>query len=116
LPVIRTDPDRLAQALGNLVSNAIKFTPAGGKINLTARFEESHILFIVTDTGIGIPLDDQPHLFVPFFRSIQPSWKAPGLGLGLSITKTIIQSLGGQIFFVSAPSQGSTFTIILPTQ
>jgi two-component system sensor histidine kinase BaeS len=116
LPIIQTDPDRLAQALGNLVNNAIKFTPAGGKITLTTRFEESRIQFNVTDTGIGIPLDDQPHLFVPFYRSIQPSWRAPGLGLGLSITKTIITSLGGQIFLNSAPGQGSSFVIILPVQ
>jgi signal transduction histidine kinase len=116
LPLIRTDPDRLAQALGNLVSNAIKFTPAGGKITLTTRFEENQIQFNVNDTGIGISLEDQLHLFVPFFRSIQPSWKAAGLGLGLSITKTIIESLGGQISFLSAPGQGSSFTINLPIQ
>ena len=116
LPLIRTDPDRLAQALGNLVNNAIKFTPAGGKITLATRYDENRIQFRVSDTGIGIPLDDQPHLFVPFYRSIQPSWKAPGLGLGLSITKTIIKSLGGEITLTSSPGQGSSFTIILPVQ
>jgi signal transduction histidine kinase len=116
LPVIQTDPDRLAQALGNLVNNAIKFTPVGGKIILTTCFEESRIQFSVHDTGIGIPQDDQRHLFVPFYRSIHPSWNAPGLGLGLSITKSIIESFGGQISVDSAPGQGSTFTITLPIQ
>ena len=62
----------------------------------------------------GIPLDDQRHLFVPFYRSVQPSWKAPGLGLGLSIAKSICESLGGTISLVSSSSQGSTFTITLP--
>jgi len=115
-PVLQTDPDRLAQALGNLVNNAIKFTPARGKITLSACLEEKTVQIKVQDTGIGIPLDDQQHLFVPFYRSIQPSWKAPGLGLGLSITKSIIESLGGQISLESEPGQGSTFIITLPIQ
>jgi signal transduction histidine kinase len=116
LPVMQTDPDRLAQALGNLVSNAIKFTPTGGKITLTVDCKENKIHILVSDNGIGIPLADQSHLFVPFYRSIQPSWKAPGLGLGLSIAKSIVESLGGRITLVSAPGQGSTFMIILPVQ
>jgi two-component system, OmpR family, sensor histidine kinase BaeS len=114
LPIIQTDPDRLAQALSNLVSNAIKFTASGGQIVLTVCLHEGKMQFQIRDTGTGIPLADQPHLFVPFYRSVRPSWRAPGLGLGLSITKSIIESLGGQITLVSAPSQGSTFTITLP--
>jgi signal transduction histidine kinase len=116
LPVIQTDPDRLAQALSNLVSNAIKFTPAGGKVTLTVHLEGEKIQFLVSDNGIGIPLQEQSRLFVPFYRSIQPSWKSPGLGLGLSITKSIVESLDGQISFSSVPDQGSTFTITLPIQ
>jgi signal transduction histidine kinase len=114
LPVIQTDPDRLAQALSNLVSNAIKFTPAGGKISLAICLEEGVLRFQISDSGIGIAIEDQRRLFVPFHRSVQPDWKAPGLGLGLSIAKTITESLGGQISFTSAPDQGSTFTILLP--
>ncbi len=114
LPVIQTDPDRLAQVLGNLVSNAIKFTPDGGRISLMVNLVENKIQFWVADTGIGIPFDEQRHLFVPFYRSVQPSWKAPGLGLGLSIAKSITVSLGGQIFLASNPSQGSTFVVSLP--
>jgi len=116
LPIIQTDPDRLAQALDNLVSNAIKFTPSGGAIYLTVVLQENKLKFQVTDTGIGIPADDQRHLFIPFYRSVQPSWKAPGLGLGLSIARSIAESLGGQITFTSAPGQGSTFVICLPLQ
>jgi signal transduction histidine kinase len=96
------------------VSNAIKFTPSGGKVKLTVGLEDAKIYFQISDTGIGIPLADQSHLFVPFYRSIQPSWKAPGLGLGLSIAKTITESLGGQISLTSALGKGSTFTITLP--
>lgn len=114
LPIIQTDPDRLAQALDNIVSNAIKFTPNEGQITLKVSLEENKIQFQVTDTGIGIPLADQHHLFVPFYRSIQPSWKAPGLGLGLSIAKSLIESMGGQIFLTSDAGHGSIFTISLP--
>jgi len=114
LPVIQTDPDRLAQALSNLVNNAIKFTPPGGKVTLTTRFEENQVQFLVSDTGIGISLEEQSHIFAPFYRGIQPSWKVPGLGLGLSIAKSITASLGGQISLASAPGQGSTFTIAIP--
>jgi signal transduction histidine kinase len=114
LPVIQTDTDRLAQALDNLVSNAIKFTPTDGKISLEVKLQEDKLQFLVTDNGIGIPLEDQPHLFTPFYRSIQPPWKAPGLGLGLSIAKSITESLGAQISVVSDPNTGSTFTISLP--
>jgi two-component system, OmpR family, sensor histidine kinase BaeS len=111
---ILTDPDRLAQVLSNLVSNAIKFTPPGGKVTLEIRLVENKISFLVSDTGIGIPLEAQHHLFVPFYRFIQPSWKVPGLGLGLSIAKSITESLGGQISFNSIPDKGSIFTITFP--
>jgi signal transduction histidine kinase len=78
--------------------------------------EGEKIQVLVSDNGIGIPLQEQSRLFVPFYRSIQPSWKSPGLGLGLSITKSIVESLDGQISFSSVPDQGSTFTITLPIQ
>jgi signal transduction histidine kinase len=112
--MIQTDPDRLAQVLGNLVSNAIKFTPEGGKVTVRICVADGTIQFQVSDTGIGIPQDVQHHLFVPFYRFIQPSWKAPGLGLGLSIAKSITESLGGQISVRSLPGNGSTFTITFP--
>jgi two-component system sensor histidine kinase BaeS len=115
-PIIQTDPDRLAQALSNLVNNAIKFTPPGGKVTLNISVEPESVQFVVTDNGIGILPQDQSRLFAPFFRGTQPSWKSPGLGLGLSITKSIVDSLGGQITFSSIPDQGSTFTITLPIQ
>jgi two-component system sensor histidine kinase BaeS len=114
IPIIQTDPDRLAQALSNLVNNAIKFTPSGGKVTLTADFEESTLQILVSDTGIGIPTEEQQYLFAPFYRSAQPSWKAPGLGLGLSIAKSIIESLEGNISLASTSGKGSIFKINLP--
>jgi len=112
---LTTDPDRLAQALSNLVNNAIKFTPEGGKVKLGIYQEQGNIKFQVSDTGPGIALEEQSHLFTPFHRSVKPSWKTPGLGLGLSIAQSIIVSLGGKITFTSIPGHGSTFTIELPT-
>ncbi len=111
---IKTDPDRLAQSLSNLVDNAIKFTPAGGRVSLQMLATGHEISFQISDTGMGIRPEVQRHLFAPFFRGVQPSWKAPGLGLGLSIAKSITESLGGKISVQSVPCQGSVFTITLP--
>ncbi len=114
LPTIYTDPERLAQAISNLVDNAFKFTSPGGKVALSIRASDREILMTVSDNGPGIPLEDQPRLFTPFYRSVHPSWKAPGLGLGLSIARTIVESLGGSISFTSILGHGSSFTIHLP--
>jgi len=114
LPELVTDPGRLSQALGNLVDNAIKFTPAGGKVVLTVQADSNRVQFEVCDTGPGIPPEEQVHLFTPFYRSVHPGWKAPGLGLGLSIARSIAESLGGEINLVSQPGQGSTFTLLVP--
>ncbi|NMB89536.1 MAG: HAMP domain-containing histidine kinase, partial [Chloroflexi bacterium] len=111
MPVLRTDPDRLAQVIGNLVNNAIKFTPRGGQVRFGVALSAEGVDLWVSDTGIGIPAEDQRHLFVPFYRSVQPSWKAPGLGLGLSIARSITASLGGSLSVHSLPGQGSTFTV-----
>jgi two-component system, OmpR family, sensor histidine kinase BaeS len=116
LPDIQTDPERLAQALSNLVNNAIKFTPSGGMVALTIEQKLDHVVLKVSDNGPGIPADIQTHLFTPFYRGVQPAWKAPGLGLGLSITHTIVESLGGCVSLTSIQDKGSIFTIDLPVQ
>jgi signal transduction histidine kinase len=114
IPIIQTDPDRLAQALGNLVNNALKFTPPDGKVTLVVHQDIDNVVFQVSDTGIGIAFTDLQHLFTPFYRSVSPSWKTPGLGLGLSIAKSIIESLGGKISVVSFVGEGSTFSVKIP--
>lgn len=114
LPILQADPDRMAQALGNLIDNALKFTPTGGSISIHAGLEGRYLRLQVIDTGVGIPLEDQERIFDAFYRSVQPTWKAPGLGLGLAITRSIVEAHGGFITVQSQIAQGSIFTIYLP--
>jgi signal transduction histidine kinase len=97
--------------LANLVSNAIKFTPATGRVSIRIRNEKSEILFTVTDTGIGIPT---PELQTIFERFRQISKDRRGLGLGLHISKNIIEAHGGRVWVESQPGSGSTFYFALP--
>lgn len=114
LPVFTTDPERLSQALSNLVENAFKFTPAGGRVTLTIRKNDRELLMEVHNTGPVIPAEEQTRLFTPFYRIVKPTWKVPGLGLGLSISRSIVESLGGVITLESTAEQGTTFTIHHP--
>jgi signal transduction histidine kinase len=110
------DPDRLGQVLTNLVSNAIKYSPAGGDVTITARREEDTAVVVVADRG-GIHPADLPLLFRPFTRLISPDEQArvPGTGLGLYISQGIVQAHGGLILATSeGESTGSEFTVRLP--
>jgi signal transduction histidine kinase len=111
LPMINGDPVRLRQALGNLVSNAVKFTEQGEIVIRTYSHGKS-ICIAVTDTGPGIPDDQQKLIFVPFVRL---DHKTPGVGLGLDIALQLVRLHGGDIRLYSVLGQGSTFTIELPT-
>jgi signal transduction histidine kinase len=106
------DPERVALVLSNLVSNALRHTPAGGQITLRAQPTNGWVRFEVTDTGGGIAAEYQPHLFEKFFRV--PGTSADGAGLGLFIAKEIVDGHGGEIGVESAESQGSTFWFTLP--
>jgi signal transduction histidine kinase len=109
------DPERVRQILVNLISNAIKYTPQGG-VTIAAAKEGRQIKTSVTDTGIGIAREDLPHLFEKFFRA--PNEKTQGVagtGLGLYITKAIVELSGGKIAVESEPGRGSTFSFTLPT-
>jgi signal transduction histidine kinase len=113
LPAVNIDPERMQQALGNLVSNAIRYTPAGGEILLSARREDGHIQIEVKDTGSGIPSDMLPHIFDRFFRG-DDSRQEGGSGLGLAIARSIAELEGGKITATSqGPGAGSQFTIQL---
>src|SRR6185295_7549873 len=103
LPIVRIDPDRMAQAIGNIVSNAIKFTPAGGKISIDVRVEGGQLGIQVADTGPGIPLNEQEKIFQPFIRGSQGRRIVEGMGLGLSIAREIILAHGGEIKLESTP-------------
>ncbi len=114
-PVVRADRNRLGQALDNLISNAIKFTPEGGTVKVLIEDRATTCSLQVTDTGCGIPVSEQPRLFERFFRSATAgAGNVPGTGLGLTITKTIIESHGGSIDHDSTDGKGTTFTISLP--
>jgi len=114
LPVIDVDPDRLAQAIGNLVDNAIKFTPSKGTITFGAGFEGSEVWIRVQDTGPGIPIEDQEFVFTPFFQSRAETRFPQGMGLGLSIAHDLVTAHQGRLEFESIPGEGSSFTIWLP--
>ena len=113
--LITGDPRRLDRALINLFTNAVKFTPDGGRVTVSARRAGDRVLIEVADTGIGIPLDDQAKVFDRFFRSSSAAHMAiPGTGLGLAITKMIIEGHGGTITVASTPGEGTTITVALP--
>ncbi|MDX6645953.1 MAG: hypothetical protein QOK40_1680 [Miltoncostaeaceae bacterium] len=115
VPPVHGDPARIGQLLNNLISNAIKFTPAGGSVRLALERRERAVLVTVTDTGPGIPADEQPRLFERFFRSEgSGSVGVPGNGLGLSIAKAIIEAHGGRIWVESDEGHGASFCVELP--
>jgi signal transduction histidine kinase len=105
----------LRQAINNLVGNAIKYTPEGGLIAISARTEEDRFYFSVADNGYGIPEHQQDGIFTPYFRGEQPQGvKIEGSGVGLSLVKEVIERHGGQVWFQSAEGVGSTFSLWLP--
>ncbi len=115
LPMVSGDPIRLRQMIGNLLENAIKYTPEGGEVSLSAAAEGDQIILKVRDTGPGIPPADQPYLFDKFFRASNVVDRTPGTGLGLSIVKSIVDHHDGRIWVESALNKGTTFTVVLPS-
>ena len=112
---VRGDRERLGQLVSNLISNAVKFTPAGGNVTARVFAENGHGVVEVEDTGIGIPKAEQQRLFQRFFRASTATDQAiPGTGLGLAITKAIAEAHDGQITCRSTPGEGTTFRLELP--
>jgi signal transduction histidine kinase len=114
LPVISIDPDRLAAAVENLVSNAIKYTHSGGKVRVNTTVEGPEVLIRVMDNGSGVGVDEQQKIFEPFYRGNQGKRFKQGMGLGLTIARDLVEAHGGSISLESEPDNGSTFTIHLP--
>jgi len=111
------DLDRINEVLGNLLSNAFKFTPHGGSVELTLEPVDGGVLMEVHDTGAGISAEQLPHIFEKFYQADnQRSARASGAGLGLAIAKQIVEAHGGTISCESTPGVGTTFSIILPVQ
>ncbi len=115
LPAVAADPDRLQQVLGNLLSNAAKFSPAGGEVRVLARAEDGAVVFSVADDGPGIPGDRLEDVFDRYTQIRDPQEKHPlGTGLGLSISRDLVEKLGGTIWVESDPGAGATFFVRLP--
>ena len=109
LPDVWVDMARITHVFANLLSNAMKYTPAGGSVSVTAQAEEDSVCFKVSDTGIGIPDQYLPHIFEQFFRAPNQTTET-GAGLGLAITKEIVIAHGGTIHVESREGVGSTFS------
>ncbi|MCC7450702.1 MAG: response regulator, partial [Anaerolineae bacterium] len=117
VPLVRGDPNRIRQVILNLLSNALKFSPAGSEIGITLRREGSEVVFSIHDAGIGIPQEEQARLFQNFFRGDSAERnRIPGTGLGLALCRRIIDAHSGRIWAHSEGlNQGSTFSFALPT-
>jgi signal transduction histidine kinase len=114
LPLV-ADPLRIRQVLNNLISNAIKYTPAGGRVQISASNGAGYVQLAVEDSGLGIPPDALPHVFDRFYRVPRDTDSSvEGTGLGLAITKSIVEEHGGSIEVVSTLGEGSTFKVRLP--
>jgi PAS domain S-box-containing protein len=109
-------PDRLQQVVWNLLTNAVKFTPAGGRVEIASRRVEATVEIVITDTGEGIAADLLPHVFEPFRQGDSSSTRAHGgLGLGLALVRQLVELHGGCVRAESpGPGRGSTFTVTLP--
>lgn len=119
LPPVCADAQRLAQILGNLVENALRYTPHGGTVTLRALLQQGAstpvVAFEVGDTGPGIAPEDLPHIFERFYRTDRArARETGGSGLGLAIVQRLVEAQGGQVSVHSTPGQGTTFTVTLP--
>jgi len=117
LPLVHADPERVTQLLSNLVGNALKFTPAGGRVDVHVepQPEGGGVVVSVADTGAGIPADQLPHVFDRFYQvSSGRKGGRHGAGLGLTIARGIVEAHGGTISIESAPGRGTTVRFTLP--
>jgi signal transduction histidine kinase len=110
---VTVDSARMSQALANLLDNAIKYTPPGGRITLEAYQQQKHLVISIKDTGVGIPQEEISKIWARLYRGDQ-SRHQRGLGLGLSLVRAIIWAHKGQVDVFSEPGKGSTFMIHLP--
>jgi signal transduction histidine kinase len=112
---VRADPDKVRRAVAGLVSNAIKFTPPGGRVAVSTTVDDGLLRIDVSDTGPGIPLEDRERIFDSFQQGAPPD-SAPGTGVGLTLAQRFVELQGGRVELRSRPGRGSTFTVVLPTR
>jgi two-component system sensor histidine kinase GlrK len=113
LPMIKIDRERILQVLRNLIGNAVKFTPEGGRVKVAARLKNQGVEVSVSDTGPGIRKESLTTIFEKFHQASKDSGKFKGTGLGLAIVKHVITAHGGRVWAESEPGQGSSFTFVL---
>jgi signal transduction histidine kinase len=115
LPPISGDARRLGQVLDNLLGNAIKFSPAGGEVNVTIVQHATRVTVSISDQGIGISATDLPRIWERFYQAeASATRRFAGSGLGLAIVKRIVEAHSGDVGVISSPGQGSTFSFTLP--
>jgi signal transduction histidine kinase/CheY-like chemotaxis protein len=112
--LVDSDERRFKQVLLNLVSNAVKFTPDGGSVSVRARRDETDLVITVTDTGIGVPTEDRERIFESFQQGRRGATKEEGTGLGLTLSRRIVELLGGRMWLDSTVGRGSTFGFSIP--
>jgi signal transduction histidine kinase len=112
--IVNGDRDRLAQVVDNLISNAIKYSPAGTTVGVRLSVDGESALLAVTDAGMGIAVADRERIFEKFFRASEAAAATGGTGLGLAVAREIVQSHGGDIVVESELGSGSRFAVTLP--
>ena len=115
--LVEGDERRIRQVVFNLLSNAVKFTPQGGRVDVSAAKQNGEVVVAVTDTGPGIASDDQARIFEEFQQAHATNGERPeGTGLGLALSRSLVELHGGRIWVESEPGKGSTFTFTLPAE
>ena len=115
--LVEGDERRIRQVVFNLLSNAVKFTPRGGRVDVSAARVDGEVRVAVADTGPGISPDDQERIFEEFQQAKPPNGERPeGTGLGLALSRSLVELHGGRIWVESEPGKGSTFTFTLPVE
>ncbi|RLC61081.1 MAG: histidine kinase, partial [Chloroflexi bacterium] len=116
-PSVLAEPELMEEVLTNLVENAIKYSPEGGRITISGRWDDNQVRVTVDDEGVGIPVREQERIFERFYRvDVEQARKVQGVGLGLYICKSIIEAHGGKIEVSSRPGKGSRFSFVLPLE
>ncbi|MDZ4158951.1 MAG: HAMP domain-containing sensor histidine kinase, partial [Anaerolineaceae bacterium] len=113
-PTVLANPVQMCQMFAKMLDNAVRYTPAGGTITLRSEVDWNQLIFQVSDTGIGIPAADLPFIFDKFYRGSNVPADEGGVGLGMAIVKLIVENHQGRVWVDSAPSRGTTFTVVLP--